>query len=153
MGAILNFSEGKLGNIDIRYYSYLLHYTMFSSSLRKTRDVTIISNDILTKWQKALHNCRWRCYESFETQINNVCFCFFIIKFLYVSSQPSFLKFTFELEKTVIKLHAMPCYLVCSLCLDTYLPLYTGVVLSPFLVHTSSISCIKGCEKRCNIAK
>jgi len=49
MGAILNFSKGKLGNIDIRYYSYLLHYTMFSSSLRKTRDVTIISNDILTK--------------------------------------------------------------------------------------------------------
>ena len=84
MGAILNFSEGKLGNIDIRYYSYLLHYTMFASSLRKTRDVTIISNDILTKWQKALHNCRWRCYESFETQINNVCFWFFIIKFLCV---------------------------------------------------------------------
>ena len=73
----------------------------------------------------------------------------------YVSSQPSFLKF--ELEKNVIKLHAMRCYHVCSYCLDTYLPFYIGVVLSPFPVHTSSISCtwlnIKGCEKRRNIAK
>ena len=59
----------------------------------------------------------------------------FIIQFLYLSSLPKFPKLLFSSSvKKGFKLQAMS-YHAFPLCVDTYLPLYIDVVLSPFLVH------------------